>query len=142
MTLDISSLQPSFSGDLITPSHPDYEAALHRWAKNTKKKAALVAYVKTHEDIAATLKFAKEQKIDLAVKGGGHSGSGASSSTGIVIDLARYFNSCKIADRGGDKVALIGGGATWETVDREAIKEEYATVGGTVNETGIAGLAS
>jgi FAD/FMN-containing dehydrogenase len=35
---------------------------------------------------------------------------------------------------------IAQGGCLWEDVDREAAKFDLATVGGTVNDTGIGGL--
>jgi hypothetical protein len=55
----------------------------------------------------------------------------ASSSDGLVIDLSRYLNGVKVDP--DKKVAYVGGGALWETVDKTAIKHGLATVAGTVN---------
>jgi len=51
-----------------------------------------------------------------------------------VIDLSRYLNGVKVDPE--KKVAYVGGGALWETVDRTAIKHGLATVGGAVNHVG------
>ena len=48
-----------------------------------------------------------------------------------MIDLSRYLNGVKVDPE--QKVAYVGGGALWETVDRTAIKHGLATVSGTVN---------
>ena len=48
-----------------------------------------------------------------------------------MIDLSRYLNGVKVDPE--KKVAYVGGGALWETVDRTAIEHGLATVGGTVN---------
>ncbi|KAF8648761.1 hypothetical protein AX14_008778, partial [Amanita brunnescens Koide BX004] len=65
--------------------------------------------------------------------------AGASSiENGLVIDLSRYLNGVSIdAEK---KLAHVGGGAIWETVDKAAIEYGLATVGGTVNHTGVGGL--
>ena len=48
-----------------------------------------------------------------------------------MIDLSRYLNGVKVDP--DKKVAYVGGGALWETVDKTAIKHGLATVAGTVN---------
>ena len=102
--------------------------------------AGLVAYPKTPEDVSYAIKFATEHKYDLAVRGGGHSSSGASSSDGgVVIDLSRYFWGCEVTERDGQPVANVGGGCIWNTVDETAIQHGLATVGGTINYTGCGG---
>lgn len=84
------------------------------------------------------VKFAQEKHLDLAVKCGGHSTGGTSSSDGgIVIDLSKMRNVTVDAN---NKVITAQGGALWSDVDDAAGKHGLATVGGTVNHTGIGGL--
>lgn len=137
--MDVSSLVQSVKGDVITPDHPEYSAALTRWAKNAERRAAAVVFVKDEEDVAATIKFAKEHKLLFAIRGGGHNAGGASSAEdGIVVDLSRYLNKVRVNSEA--KLGYIGGGCVWKDVDEEAIKYGLATVGGTVNHTGVGGL--
>ena len=126
----------SFEGDLVTPGHAEYAAALHRWAVNAERKAKLIAFVRNAEDVSRAVKYARANKLPIAVRGGGHSASGASSSEGgLVIDLSRYLNGARIDVE--KKLGYVGGGAIWETVDKEAIAHGLATVGGTVNHVSI-----
>jgi FAD/FMN-containing dehydrogenase len=126
------SFQKAFKGDIVTPHHPDYSAAIARWASNAERNAKIVAFVKDAEDVSTAVIFAKATKLPLAIRGGGHSSSGASSSQdGIVIDLSRHLNGVRIDPE--NKLAYAGGGAVWKTVDETAIKHGLAAVGGTVN---------
>lgn len=77
--------------------------------------------------------FAVENKLDFAIRGGGHSTSGASSSEGLVVDLSRMNSVAVDVEK---RLITVGGGAVWADVDREAIKYNMAGVGGTVNHTG------
>ncbi|KAI0722159.1 FAD-binding domain-containing protein [Cerioporus squamosus] len=130
--LDFESFKTSFKGDLLTPDDEGYESAIARWAKNAARKAALVAFVKDAEDVSRAVIYAKQAKLPIAIKGGGHNASGASSSKGgLVIDLSRYLNGVKVDTQ--KKLGYVGGGAIWETVDKIAIEHGLATVGGTVN---------
>lgn len=126
------SFKSSFKGDLVTAADPDYEEAIARWAATSVKKAKLVAFVKDAEDVSLAIKYAVSDKISFAIRGGGHSLSGASSvEGGLVIDLSRYLGGVTVdADK---KLGYVGGGAIWKTVDETAIKYGLATVGGTVN---------
>jgi FAD/FMN-containing dehydrogenase len=129
---DILSLQQVFKGDIVTSSDCDYDAAISRWAPNAERKAKIVAFVKDAEDVSAAITFAKASKLLLAIRGGGHSCSGASSiQDGIVIDLSRYLKGVRIDAE--NKLAYADGGAVWSTVDKTAIEHGLATVGGTVN---------
>jgi FAD/FMN-containing dehydrogenase len=133
-----SLLSSGFTGDLITPNDPQYEASLIRLAKNAQKQAGLVAFVKSSEDVSNVIKHATANGIEIVIRSGGHSTSGASSTEGgIVIDLSRHLNSVRIEEE--NKLGYVGGGATWAKVDAEAIKYGLATVAGTVNHTGVGG---
>lgn len=97
-----------------------------------------VVLVTSAIDVSTTLLFCKEHKLDFAVRGGGHSTSGASSTAGgIVIDLSEMR---KVEVNPVEKTITAQGGCLWQDVDEAAGKYGLATVGGTVNHTGIGGL--
>ncbi|KAL1946728.1 hypothetical protein VTO73DRAFT_14832 [Trametes versicolor] len=136
---DFQAFKSTFKGDLITPEDVGYDLAIARWAKNAARKAAVVTFVKDAADVSAAIAYAKQARLRIAIKGGGHNPAGASSSEGgLVIDLSRYLAGARIDPE--KKLAYVGGGAIWETVDKAAIEHGLATVGGTVNHTGVGGL--
>ncbi|KAF9482454.1 FAD binding domain-containing protein [Pholiota conissans] len=136
---DTSPLVQEFKGDVVTPEHPGYKEAIARWAANAERNAKVVAFVKDSQDVAAAIKFARANGLPIAVRGGGHNVSGASSvDDGLVIDLSRFLNKVTVDPL--KKLAYVGGGAIWEAVDMEGIKHGLATVAGTVNHTGVGGL--
>ena len=127
-----ASTLTDFKGDLVRPGDPGYDDALKRWAANAARKASIVAFVKDEDDVALAIKYARDGGLPIAIRGGGHSPAGASSiENGLVIDLSRYLNGVTVdAEK---RLAHIGGGALWETVDKTAIEYGLASVGGTVN---------
>ncbi|EIN04500.1 FAD binding domain protein [Punctularia strigosozonata HHB-11173 SS5] len=119
---------------ILTPEDGEaYESSLRRWAENAEKRAKFVVFPESASDVSKAILYATRNALDIAIKGGGHSCSGASSSEGLVIDLAR-LNSVRV-DEGPCRI-VVGGGAVWADVDAEAAKYNLATVGGTVNHTG------
>ncbi|GJF00870.1 FAD-dependent oxidoreductase [Phanerochaete sordida] len=114
-----------------------YDEAVRRWADNAQRQAKVVVLPRTSEDVSKAIRYAVANDLEIAIRGGGHSCSGASSSDGLVIDL-RHFASVSVDQ--DKRLLIVGGGAIWETVDREAAKYGLATVGGTVNHTGVGGL--
>ncbi|KAH8101066.1 FAD-binding domain-containing protein [Phellopilus nigrolimitatus] len=134
-----TQFQSSFKGDIVTPDHPEYEKAIFRWAAQAVRRAKIVAFVRDEDDVSRAIKYATAEKLPLAIRGGGHSTPGASSSEGgLVIDLSRFINGVRIDSE--KKLAYVGGGALWGAVDNAAIRFGLATVGGTVNHTGVGGL--
>ncbi|KAI0300589.1 FAD-binding domain-containing protein [Multifurca ochricompacta] len=133
------SSPPGYTGDWITPDHPRYSEAIARWAANSERHAKAVAFVKSPADVVIVLRYAREYNLPIAIRGGGHSTAGASSiENGIVVDLSRHLSGVKVDPVA--KLAYVGGGAIWETVDKAAAEHGLATVGGTVNHTGVGGL--
>jgi len=136
---DFATFKKAFKGDLILPSDPDYPTAVARWAVNAERNAKIIACVKDNEDVVLAISYARANQLPIAIRGGGHNPSGASSSQdGLVIDLSKYINTVRVDPK--EKLAYVGGGALWATVDKEAIKYGLATVGGTVNHVGVGGL--
>ncbi|ESK91154.1 fad binding domain-containing protein [Moniliophthora roreri MCA 2997] len=135
----LEQLKQSLHGDIVTPSDHDYLSAISRWAINAARHAKVVAFVKDVDDISLALRYAKENKLSLATRGGGHNAVGASSAEdGLVIDLSRYMNQVRVDP--ARKLAYVQGGAVWKDVDEAAMEHGLATVGGTVNHTGVGGL--
>ncbi|KAI5124789.1 hypothetical protein M0805_005423 [Coniferiporia weirii] len=129
----------AFKGDILTPGDPDYEIAIQRWALNATRRARIVAFVRDAQDVSLAVTYARETGLPIAIRGGGHNPAGSSSSEGgLVIDLSKYMNGCSVDP--DNKLAYVGGGAIWKTVDETAIRFGLATVGGTVNHTGVGGL--
>lgn len=127
-----TSAPDSFTGDWITPDHPDYSKAIARWAVNAQRPAKVVAFVKHAQDVVVVLKYAKQHNLPIAIRGGGHSPAGASSiENGIVIDLSRHLSTVRVDPAA--KLAYVAGGAIWESVDKATIEHGLATVAGTVN---------
>lgn len=94
--------------------------------------------VRSASDVSATLEQIRKYKLPFTVRGGGHSTSGAASiEDGLVIDLSRMRNV--IVDPEARTITAEGG-TIWEDVDLAAAKHDLATVGGTVNHTGVGGL--
>ncbi|KAL3479580.1 hypothetical protein BJX99DRAFT_66208 [Aspergillus californicus] len=139
MSLPISSLREALVSSVIfTPDDAGYQESLRRWSDTGRKQAGIVIQPTEVKDIVTALSWAQEHKIDLAVKCGGHSVSGTSSSDGgLVIDLSR-MNTVTVDVE--NQTVTVGGGATWKDVDETAAQYGLAAVGGTVNHTGVGGL--
>ena len=131
MSKNFASFKQSFKGDISTPNDADYAQAISRWAVNAQANAKIVAFVKTPEDVALAIAYAKKNRLPIAIHCGGHSTTGASSSEGLVIDLSRHLNTVEIDPE--NKLAYVGGGAIWEQVDKASTPHGLASVAGKVN---------
>jgi len=132
------SLQKSFRGEILQPHSPGYDQARTIWNAMIDKHPAAIARCTGRADVAAAVNFAREHRLDLAVRGGGHNIAGnALCDGGLVIDLSlmKAVRVDAIARR-----AHVGPGATLADVDRETQKFGLAVPTGINSTTGIAGL--
>ena len=98
----------NIKGTVATENDPEYD--IRRWAENSIRKAKYVVFPVSSEDVSRAILFATQQNLDLAIKCGGHSTSGASSSDGgLVIDLSRNLKSITIDTE--KRLAYVQGGA-------------------------------
>ena len=133
-----AALAEHLSGEVIAPDHPRYDAARQVWNGMIDKRPALIARCVDAGDVATAVRFAGEQGLPLAVRGGGHNVAGtAVIDDGLVIDLSAMRGVHMHADR----TVHVQGGATWADVDRVTAPLGLAAPGGVVSETGVAGLA-
>ncbi|KIA75705.1 FAD binding domain protein [Aspergillus ustus] len=121
-------------GAVIGPGDETYEASLRGWSD------VVIVQPKTAADIASVVKYARRESVDLAVRGGGHSTSGTSSTEGgILIDLGKEMTSV-VVDPDAPAVT-VQGGATWGDVSKAIAKYALAVNGGTVSRVGVGGLS-
>ncbi|KAJ5932766.1 FAD binding oxidoreductase [Penicillium verrucosum] len=123
---------------ILTPESDGYLESIRRWSDTCEKKAAAVILPTTTEEVSLSVRFASNRQIPLVVHNGGHSTSGSSATEGgIVISLVRMRHVVVDPAR---KTITAQGGTIWEDVDKAAAIHGLATVGGTVNHTGVGGL--
>ena len=134
----VEELRFRLRGALYGPGQTEYEEACTLFNSMIERRPQLVARCTAPEDVVAALAFAREQKLPVAVRGGGHSVTGRSlCDDGIVIDV-RGMRDVEVDPERG--VARVGGGTTWAEVDRATQVHGLATTGGRVSTTGVAGL--
>jgi FAD/FMN-containing dehydrogenase len=140
MLLDhhIESLRTRLAGPLLCPSDECYEQARSIWNGAIRRRPALIARCTGTADVLAALRFARDQGLDISVRGGGHAVAGhALCDGGVLIDLSPMTH-VRVDPR--SRTARAGGGALWSHVDRETQAFGLAVTGGIVTHTGIGGL--
>jgi FAD/FMN-containing dehydrogenase len=136
---DLDSLRAQLRGELLTPAEPDYDTARRVWNGMIDRRPAAIARCTGPADVIAAVRFAREQGLGVAVRGGGHNVAGnAVCDDGVVIDLSPMRGVRVDRSRG---VVRVGGGALLGDIDHETQAFGLGVPVGAVSATGIGGLA-
>src|SRR3954468_4078949 len=134
----VAELAAELRGNVICPGDPGYDDARALWNAAHDKHPALIVQCAGPADVAAALRFARSEKLEVAVRGGGHSIAGFSGvDGGLVIDLSSVGGV--LVDPVGRR-AIVQGGCTWRDVDLETQIHGLATTGGLISTTGVGGF--
>jgi FAD/FMN-containing dehydrogenase len=134
----IQAFAEHIQGEVIRPGDAAYHAARKVWNGMIDRYPALIVRCAAVSDVVAAVNVAREHSLPLAVRGGGHNVAGhGTCNEGLVIDMAP-LNSVEVDPI--NRVAHVGGGATWGIVDAATQKYGLATPGGVFADTGVAGL--
>jgi FAD/FMN-containing dehydrogenase len=134
----IDGLRKRLRGDLIRSHDDGYETARRVWNGNIDRQPALIARCAGVSDVQRTVEFARTQSLRVSVRGGGHGAPGyGTNDGGLVIDLSP-MRGIRVSP--SDRTVDAQGGALWRDLDHETQAFGLATTGGTVSNTGIAGL--
>lgn len=88
-TLSIPQLRAAFNGRVIAPDDARYDEARAVFYGGIDHRPAVIIRVADAADVARVISLARETRLELAVRSGGHSFAGHSvSNGGIVLDLS------------------------------------------------------
>lgn len=136
--IPLDALRRAHRGRVILPGDDDFEPARRVWNAMIDRRPAAIARSRSAADVAAAVKFARDHGLPLALRGGGHNVAGhGTCDGGLLIDFAD-MRGIRLDERAG--LARAEPGLRWEAFDRATQAVGLATTGGTVGDTGIAGL--
>jgi FAD/FMN-containing dehydrogenase len=134
----ISDLRSRMRGALIQPGDDGYDEARRVYNRAVDRHPALIARCAGVDDVRRSLEFARQHAIPATVRAGGHNVAGrALNDGGLVIDLT-VMRGIRVDPR--TRTAHAQAGLRYRDFDSETQAFGLATTGGTVSETGIAGL--
>ncbi len=134
----IAALRGALRGPLIEPGDARYDEARTIYNTIHDRRPAAVVQAVDVADVLATVRFAGEQRLPLAVRGGSHGIAGfASTDDGLVLDLGRMRGI-----RVDPETATVRAepGVTWGDLNHATHAFGLAVTGGIVSTTGVAGL--
>lgn len=134
----VNEFESGFQGEVIRPDGESYEEARSVWNGMIQKCPALIARCTGTADVVRAVQFARNEGLEVAVRGGGHNVAGtALCEGGIVIDCSEMKGID--VDPSARRVRAQAG-VIYRELDRETQLHGLAAPGGVVSDTGIAGL--
>ena len=134
----IETLRKNLRGSVIVADDPAYDEARRVWNAMIDKRPAVIARCRSAVDVMTAVTFARTERVSIAVRGGAHNVAGkATCDGGIVIDFSE-MKGVRVDPVA--RTARAEPGLRWGEFDRETQAFGLATTGGTVGDTGIAGL--
>ena len=136
--INVEEFKSRLRGSLLHPGEDGYDQARKIWNGMFDRRPALIARCAGAADVISAVNFARDNKLQVAVRGGGHSLPGHSvCDGGVVIDLSP-MKAIRVDPAA--RTARAEPGVKWLEFDRETQAFGLATTGGTASDTGIAGL--
>lgn len=140
-TLDperVAEFAATLRGDVIQPHDVGYDEARALYNGMIDKRPALIACCNDVADVMCALAFGREQKLKIAVRGGGHNGPGLGScNDGLVIDLSPMKGVHVDPET---RTVRVGPGCTQGDMDHATHAFGLSVPAGIVSSTGVAGL--
>jgi FAD/FMN-containing dehydrogenase len=136
--IKLKALRSLLAGAAIEPSAHNYDEVRSIWNAMIDRRPALIVRCGNTSDVQATLRFAIDNDLPIAVRGGGHNIAGnALCDGGVVIDFSQ-MRSVRVDT--ATRRAFAQPGATLADVDRATQEFGLAIPTGINSTTGIAGL--
>lgn len=134
----VQQFQVGVRGAVIQPGDPEYDAARKIYNAMIDKRPAMIVQCRDVADVISAVNFARENKLDLAIRSGGHHGAGLCLvDDGMVIDLSPMKGS-RVDPQA--KTVRVQAGCTWGDVDHATHAFGMAAPSGILATTGVAGL--
>ena len=134
----VAELKSKLRGELIEPADASYEKSRQVYNAMISRRPRAIARCADVADVIASVNFARENGIMLAIRGGGHNAAGLGvCDGGLVIDLSSIRYTHVDPEAG---TVRVGGGSTWADVDHATHAFDLAVPSGIISTTGVGGL--
>ncbi len=134
----IESFASQLRGKIVMPTDTAYDETRKIYNGMINKHPGMFAMCLDVADVIASVNFARENDLLVAVRGGGHNGGGLGiCDDGLVIDLSG-IKFVRVDT--SDNTVRVGGGNTWGEVDHATHAFGLAVPSGIISTTGVGGL--
>ena len=132
MTLEIS-------GRVVTRENSSYEEARTMWNRAIEKYPLAIAFCKSLEDVAKSIKWAKAQGVPVRIRSGRHHYEGYSTGNDVLVIDVSEMNQIHLDEARGE--VTIEGGVRNRELYEAVCSKGYPFPGGGCPTVGVVGFA-
>ena len=132
---DLEELSRQITGTILTAEDPGFGAVCAGFNRASSRQPAVAVQVTSSSDVAATVRFAGEHDLPVAIIGSGHHAT--RPMVGGVLIVTADLNA--IAIDAASRLATVGAGARWGEVVQAAARHGLAPLAGSSPTVGVAG---
>ena len=134
----LTNLRGAIKGLVLDRDDSGYDEARQIWNAMIDRRPAVIVQPANGDDIVLAIKFARENALEISVRGAGHNIAGnAICDGGLTIDFSQMR---QVRVDAAKKRAYVDAGATLGDLDAATQRHGLATPVGINSTTGIAGL--
>jgi FAD/FMN-containing dehydrogenase len=136
--MTIEELSMAFRGRVFRPGDAGYDDARTIWNAMVDKRPAVIFRCADTQDVVRAVSYARDNRYELSVRGGGHNIAGSAlCDGGVVIDLSAMR---RVRVDPAARRVVVEGGATLAELDAATQEYGLAVPTGINSTTGVAGL--
>ena len=122
---------------LVLPADPRFDEARRAWNLAVDQRPAAVAFPESSEDVAAAVRFAREQGLRIAAQGTGHNAGPLGPLEDTILLKTERMRGIRIDPRA--RVARVEAGVLWLEVVEAAARHGLAALAGSAPDVGVVG---
>ena len=134
----LTALRETVRGTVTTAEDVEYDEARRVYNAMIDRRPAVIVRPANTGDVMTAVRFAAENELTVAVRGGSHSVPGfGTADDALVVDLST-MRGVRVDPQ--TQTARVEGGATWGDLNAAGYPFGLATTGGIISTTGVGGL--
>ncbi len=122
---------------LLTPAQPGWEQARRAWNLAVDQRPSAIGIPRSHDDVIALIRFARERGLRVAPQATGHSAACLTALDGSLLLKTSRMRSVTVDPQA--QTATVQAGALWSDVSPLAAEQGLAALAGSSPDVGVIG---
>ena len=131
--------RPALDGDFVLPGDAAFDEARTAWNLAVDQHPAAVALPESAADVAAVVRFARDNGLRVAPQGTGHSAAPMASLEGAILLKTSRMRGVSID--AANRCARVDAGALWMEATGPAHEHGLLALGGSSPDVGVVGYS-